>query len=111
MHLTPAYERDRERVEALAAAVQQATGENVELAYVDWGYTGKQPQVDAKARGIRLEVVKRPEAHQRGLVQLPRRWVVERSFAWASRFFGGWSRITSGCRRPWLGYISSPSPA
>jgi transposase len=35
--------------------------------------------------GIRLEVVKRPEA-KRGFVLLPRRWVVERDFAWASRF-------------------------
>ena len=35
--------------------------------------------------GIRLEVVKHPEA-KRGFVLLPRRWVVERSFAWAARF-------------------------
>ena len=35
--------------------------------------------------GIRLEVVKLPEA-KRGFVLLPRRWVVERSFAWAARF-------------------------
>ncbi len=32
-----------------------------------------------------LEVVKLPEA-KRGFVLLPRRWVVERSFAWMSRF-------------------------
>ena len=32
-----------------------------------------------------LEVVKLPEA-KRGFVLLPRRWVVERSFAWAARF-------------------------
>ena len=35
--------------------------------------------------GIRLEVVKVDEA-KRGFVLLPRRWVVERSFAWAARF-------------------------
>ena len=34
---------------------------------------------------MRLEVVKLPEA-KRGFVLLPRRWVVERSFAWAARF-------------------------
>jgi transposase len=86
LHVTPADEQDRERVEALVTAIQQATGENVELAYVDQGYTGKkQPEADAEARGIRLEVVRRPQA-QRGFVLLPRRWVVERSFAWASRF-------------------------
>jgi transposase len=34
---------------------------------------------------IRLEVVKHYEV-KRGFVLLPRRWVVERSFAWAARF-------------------------
>ena len=34
---------------------------------------------------MRLEVVKVPEA-TKGFVLLPRRWVVERSFAWATRF-------------------------
>jgi transposase len=65
----------------LAEAVQEATGESVELAYVHKGYTGE----EAEARGIRLEVVKHPEA-KRGFVLLPRRCVVERSFAWATRF-------------------------
>jgi transposase len=32
-----------------------------------------------------LEVVKLPEA-KRGFVLLPRRWVVERSFAWLAKF-------------------------
>ena len=35
--------------------------------------------------GMRLEVVKLEEA-KRGFVLLPKRWVVERSFAWAARF-------------------------
>ena len=39
----------------------------------------------AAAHGIRLHVVKLPEA-KRGFVLLPRRWVVERSNAWAARF-------------------------
>ena len=39
----------------------------------------------AAEHGIRLEVVKHEEA-KRGFVLLPRRWVVERDFAWASRF-------------------------
>jgi transposase len=36
-------------------------------------------------QGIRLEVVKLPDA-KKGFVLLPRRWVVERSFGWAARF-------------------------
>jgi transposase len=85
LHVTPANEQDREQVEELAEAIQQATAENVELAYVDQGYSGERPAAEAQAHGIRLEVVKHQEA-KRGFVLLPRRWVVERDFAWASRF-------------------------
>jgi transposase len=84
-HVTPANEQDRAQVEELAAAIQAATGESGELAYVDQGYTGDEPAAAAAAHGIRLEVVKHPEA-KRGFVLLPRRWVSERSFAWATRF-------------------------
>src|SRR5829696_5295467 len=85
LHVTPANEQDREHVEKLAEAVQEATGESVELAYVDQGYSGETADEEAQAHGIQLEVVKHPEA-RRGFVLLPRRWVVERDFAWASRF-------------------------
>src|SRR5918992_737917 len=62
LHVTPANEQDREHVEKLAEAVQEATGESVELAYVDQGYSGEEPAEAAEEHGIRLEVVKRPEA-------------------------------------------------
>ena len=83
--VTAANEQDRAQVADLARAVQVATGENVQLAYVDQGYTGQQPAADAAHHGMKLEVVKHSEA-KRGFVLLPRRWVVERSFAWAARF-------------------------
>ncbi len=83
--VTPADEQERAQVAALAALVQEATGETVEVAFVDQGYTGTQAADDAAAQGIRLEVVKLPTA-KRGFVLLPRRWVVERSFAWMARF-------------------------
>lgn len=83
--VTAANEQDRAQVKDLAQAVQIATGEHVQLAYVDQGYTGEQPAADAAQQGIRLEVVKHHET-KRGFVLLPRRWVVERSFAWAARF-------------------------
>ncbi len=85
LHVTPADAQDRAQVSAMAEAVQEATGERVEVAFVDQGYTGDTPAAEAEAHGIHLEVVKLPEA-KRGFVLLPRRWVVERSFAWASRF-------------------------
>jgi transposase len=80
-----ADEQDRAQVGKLAEAVQQITGDNVELAYVDQGYTGENAAQAAAKHGIQLEVVKHTEV-KRGLVLLPRRWVVERSFAWAARF-------------------------
>jgi transposase len=83
--VTPASEQDRAQVAPLAAALQELTGRSVELAYVDQGYTGTEPADAAQTHGIRLEVVKHPEA-KRGFVLLPRRWVVERNFAWATRF-------------------------
>ena len=85
LRVTPATVQDRAQVGALAEAVQEATGESVELAYVDRGYTGEEASAAAEAHSIRLEVVKHPGA-KKGFVLLPRRWVVERSFAWATRF-------------------------
>jgi len=85
LHATPADAQDREQVARLAAAVQEATGGTVEVGFVDQGYTGEEPAAAAATRGIRLEVVKLPAA-KRGFVLLPRRWVVERSFAWTGRF-------------------------
>lgn len=83
--VTPANEQDRAQVGALAKQIQAATGESVEVAFVDQGYTGEQPAADAQVHGIRLEVVKLPTA-KHGFILLPRRWVVERSFAWMARF-------------------------
>jgi transposase len=85
LHVTPANAQDRAQVARLAEQVQETTGESVELAFVDQGYTGQQTAQDAEEHGLRLEVVRLPEA-RKGFVLLPRRWVVERSFAWTGRF-------------------------
>ncbi len=85
VHITPASEQERGRVEALAHQVRIVSGEQVQVAYVDHGYTGEMPRQAARECGIDLQVVKLEEA-KHGFVLLPKRWVVERSFAWASRF-------------------------
>jgi len=85
LHVTPANKQDRAQVATLANAVQDATGEHVELVYVDQGYTGDVPAEAAAEHGIELHVVKLSEA-KHGFVLLPRRWVAERSFAWKTRF-------------------------
>jgi transposase len=78
LHATRASADDRAAVAEPAGAVQRATGQCVDLAYVDQGYTGGRAEPAAAEHGIALEVVKLPGA-KRGFVLLPRRWVVERS--------------------------------
>lgn len=85
LHVTPANAQERKQVDELAAQVQDATGNHIKVAFVDQGYTGDQPAQDAAAHGIELIVVKLAEA-KKGFVLLPKRWVVERSFAWTGRF-------------------------
>jgi transposase len=83
--VTPANEAERRQIGALTKRVQEVTGDRVEVLYADAGYTGGDTAAAAEQHGMQLVVVKRPEA-SKGFVLLPRRWVVERSFAWASRF-------------------------
>jgi transposase len=83
--VTAANEQDRAQVAELTKPIQEVTGGTVEIAYVDQGYTGAAPADDAKANGIRLEVIKHTEA-KRGFVLLPWRWVVERTFGWLGPF-------------------------
>ena len=84
LHVTPANEAERDQAGVLAEAVQAATHGNVQMAFVDQGYTGEKAAQAAAKHGVRLEVVKLAEAKQ-GFVLLPRRWVVERSFGWIAR--------------------------
>lgn len=83
--VTAADEQERDQVSELSRQVQEITDNNVQLAWVDQGYTGDDAKSAAASQGIALEVVRLPEA-RRGFVLLPRRWVVERSFGWKSRF-------------------------
>lgn len=93
LHVTAANEQERQQVYELAKQVQEVTGDAVSVAFVDEGYTGPTAEQMAAVRalhglrhhGIQLIVVKRPEASQE-FVLLPKRWVVERSFAWTGRF-------------------------
>lgn len=47
-HVTRANEQERAQVKKLAEEVQVATGNSVEVAFVDQGYTGDDPKNDAK---------------------------------------------------------------
>lgn len=83
--VTAASEQERAQVGALSQRLQEVTGARVAVAFVDQGYTGEEAAQAAEAEGIALCVVK-VEGARRGFVLLPKRWVVERSFAWTSRF-------------------------
>ncbi len=85
LQVTAANEQDRAQVAELARQVQAVTGNTVQLAFVDQGYTGEAALQQAAQHGMQLAVVKLPDA-KNGFVLLPRRWVVERSFSWMARF-------------------------
>ena len=68
---------------ALADAVQNATGNTVDLAGGDHGDTRPDP---AEAMdGLGIELVVRWPGTRNGFVLLPRPWVGQRSFAWTAR--------------------------
>jgi transposase len=54
--------------------------------YADSGYQGAQFHQGLKrvCRNINVEIVKRSDA-AKGFVVLPKRWIVERTFAWLNR--------------------------
>jgi transposase len=83
--ITAANEQERAQVGELCRQIQEATAQNVQVAFVDQGYTGQDAAQQAQEHGIDLLVVKLEEA-KKGFVLLPRRWVVERTFAWLGRF-------------------------
>lgn len=83
--VTPANEQERHQVDELCQKVQEITQNSVSIAWVDQGYMGPETAHQAQSHGVELCVVRLPEA-KKGFVLLPRRWVVERSFAWKSRF-------------------------
>ena len=83
--ITPANEQERDQVGELCQRVQEITGQTVQVGFADQGYTGEDAEYAAAVHDIDLQVIKKPEG-QTGFVLLPRRWVVERSFAWCSLF-------------------------
>jgi hypothetical protein len=52
LHVTPADEQDRAEVQTLTCAIQQATGEDVELARVDQDYSGEELAAEAEEHDI-----------------------------------------------------------
>lgn len=56
----------------------------LKLIWADGGYTGRFVDWSMRAFGRTIQVVKRTELHQ--FFVLPKRWIVERTFAWLGRY-------------------------
>jgi putative transposase len=78
--VTAASVQDRDGARLLLLRLGGAC-KKLRLIWVDGGYRGQLLDWVAKHFRFRLRVVLRPE-EQRGFAVLPRRWVVERTFAW-----------------------------
>jgi putative transposase len=94
---------DREGVQRLLAAYTAQDFPRLQLIWADQGYTGEVADWIREHLGCRLEIVKpassdeqsewvwkhgkmtRKRTKAKGFQVLPRRWVVERTFAWISR--------------------------
>ena len=58
--VTAANEQERDQVESLCQEVQKVTGQSVQVAFADQGYTGDRPRQAAAQQGIELTVVRLP---------------------------------------------------
>jgi transposase len=82
--VTAASVQDRDAARPLIWNLHRA-GRRVRLVWADGGYAGKLVTWAKTALKLTLEIVRRPDDLHTFQV-LPRRWVVERTFAWISKF-------------------------
>ena len=80
----PADIQDRDGAELV---IDKLAGRFPNLSHIwaDGGYAGKLVDWVRENADCKLEIVKRPKG-ERGFTLLPRRWVVERTFAWLGVF-------------------------
>jgi transposase len=81
--VTAASVQDRDGAHGLLAAVAGKFS-TVRLVWADGGYAGRLAIWTKKVLGIAVQIIKRSD-DVKGFVVLPRRWVVERTFAWLMR--------------------------
>ncbi|MEV4342304.1 IS5 family transposase [Streptomyces sp. NPDC049590] len=93
--VTPASTTDRDAARILLPAARDRFG-RLARVWADGGYTGHLVDWSAAQLDIVLDVVRRSDDTQ-GFQVLPRRWVVERSFAW---FLRSWRLVRDYERRP-----------
>ena len=82
--VTTASVQDRDGAFGITAALRGAFS-TITLVGADAGYPGRFVRDAGKLWDLAVAIVKRPDQAE-GLVLLHRRWVVERSFAWLTKF-------------------------
>jgi transposase len=93
IHLTTANVTDRDGALMMFDKEKEALSEVIKFL-VDGGYSGEKFAAQVKDMlGAMVEVAKRHKLHK--FVVLPKRWVVERSFAWLEKF----RRLWKNCER------------
>ena len=72
---------------AAGPLIQEVVDEHprLERIWADQNYSGELVEWASGFEHFELEIVKRPDGAQ-GWVQLPKRWIVERNFAWFGRY-------------------------
>lgn len=84
--IQPGNVQDRDGAKPLLSTAA-ATQPRLQKVWVDQGYQGRLEVWAAKHLPFALEVVDKPlrGKEQRGFQVLPKRWIVERTFAWLIR--------------------------
>ena len=95
MHPADVQDRDGARL-LLSQAKGHAPAEALQKIWADGGYRGELVAWVKKECDWELEIVTKPKA-QKGFVVLPKRWIVERTFAWQA-----------GARRLTIDYEENP---
>ena len=95
MHITCANVTDRKGAQEMIALHLEDLS-SISNFLVDGGYSGEKfARTVGQIHGAAVEVVKRNELHQ--FEVLPKRWIVERTFAWLEK-----------CRRLWKNFERKP---
>jgi len=76
--------QDRDGAMVLLELVEEQCP-RLQRIWADAGYAGRLVDWARTTRGWTLEIVKRTD-HRPGFLVLPRRWVLERAFAWLGRY-------------------------
>ena len=81
----PADIQDRDAAHLVLNHLPDLLWERLERIWADGGYRGKLVKWVKDTFNVLLDIVLRPD-QQVGFVVLPKRWIVERTFAWLGRY-------------------------